>query len=173
MLRRILTVIVFLALSFSAKGDVIFFPYQYTYASYSAELVYSYEIANKAKSSTVFWGGMGVVGSFFYLEEPSFGFELALERRKYFNSNNFNKFFFSGYVGVAYMTNFRQQHDIGVVPGIKFNYKINLTKKLLLEPYIGASLPITLHMRNTGFYVPFPVATIGVRLGICTLKRNV
>jgi hypothetical protein len=171
-MQRILIIVAFLSLSFSAKGDVIFFPYQYTYASYSVEFIYSYEIAKKPQSSNVLWGGAGVVGSFFYLEEPSFGFEIAYERRKYFKSESFDRFFFSGYIGIAYMTKFRDQNDIGFVPGIKLNYKAQLTKDLLLEPYFGISLPVTLHVKNTGFYVPFPVATIGFRFGIGTLKRK-
>ena len=172
MIKRPIVVFAILAFSFSVKGDVIYFPYQYTLVSYSGELIYSYEIAKKAYSSNVLWGGLGVVGSFFYLEEPSFGFEVAYERRRYFNSDNYEKFFLSGYIGLAYMTRFRNQHDIGLVPGIKINYKAPLTKKLFLEPYIGISMPITLYLRNTGFYVPFPVATLGVRLSLSTLKRK-
>ena len=171
-MKRILTILALLSCTLFAKCDVIFFPYQYSLVCYSVEFTYSYEIAKKIKSSTVFWGGVGTVGSFYYLNEPRAGLELAVERRRYFKPEQFSRFFISGYFGVAYMTDFGNNNDLGFVPGFKFNYKAQLSRSLVLEPYLGLSLPITLNLDNTGFYVPFPVATFGIRLGISTLKKS-
>ena len=171
-MKRIITGCAILLFSFSAKSDVIYFPYQYSLVSYSAEFVYSYELATKIKSSTVFWGGAGIVGSFFYLDEPAAGIELAVERRRYFKPGQFNRFFISGYCGVAFMTDFQDRCDLGVVPGFKFNYKAQLTQYLIFEPYVSLSLPITLDLDYMEPYIPFPVVTIGIRLGIHTLRKN-
>lgn len=116
MMKRILTIFTFIALTSYAKCDVIFFPYQYSLVNYSVEFVYSYELAKKIKSSTVFWGGAGIVGSFLYLSEPVAGLEIALERRRYFKPEQFRGFFISGYIGIAYMNNFTSMNDIGLVP---------------------------------------------------------
>ena len=171
-MKRTLTILAFLFLSLSAKCDVIYFPYQYSLICYSLEFTYSYELAKKIKSSTVFWGGVGTVGSFYYLDEPRAGIELAVERRRYFKPEQYKHFFISGYIGAAYMTDFGNTNDLGLVPGFKFNYKAQLSRSLVLEPYLGLSLPITLNMDDAEFYFPYPVATIGIRLGICTLKKN-
>ena len=155
-----------------AKCDVIFFPRQYSLLCYSIEFTYSFEIAKKVKSSNVFWGGVGAVGSFIYLDEPRAGLELAVERRRYFKPEQFKHFFISGYIGVAYMTDFTNNNDLGLVPGFKFNYKASLSESLVLEPYLGLSIPITLNMDDAEFYFPYPVATIGIRFGISTLKSS-
>lgn len=112
------------------------------------------------------------MGSFYYWDEPRAGIEFAVERRRYFKPEQFKGFFISGYIGAAYITDFGNNNDLGLVPGFKFNYKAQLSRKLVLEPYLGLSLPITLNMDHAEFYFPFPVATIGIRLGICTLKKN-
>ena len=78
-MKRIFTIVSFILLSSHAKCDVIFFPYQYSLINYSIEFIYSYELANKAKNSTVFWGGVGTIGSFFFLDEPAAGLEIAFE----------------------------------------------------------------------------------------------
>ena len=69
------------------------------------------------------------------------------------------------------MTDFSNTHDLGLVPGFKLNYKAQLSKNLVFEPYVGISLPITIEMNDRHFYFPFPMATIGVRMGINTLKK--
>jgi len=171
-MKRTLIILAVLFLSLSAKCDVIFYPYQYALISYSVEFTYSYEIVKKIKSSTVFWGGVGTVGSLYYLNEPRAGLELAVERRRYFKPEQYKHFFISAYIGAAYMTDFGNNNDLGLVPGFKFNYKAQLSRSLVLEPYLGLSLPITLNLDHTGFYVPFPVATIGIRLGISKLKKS-
>jgi len=171
MVKRIFTVLIFLLVTSSTKCDVIYLPYQYSLFNFSAEFIYSYELAKKAKNSTAFWGGAGVVGSFLYLEEPAIGLEVAVERRRYFKPDQHNGFFMSVYLGAAYMTDFRNTHDLGLVTGLKVNYKSLLSKKLVMEPYLGLSLPVTLSMNYREFYFPFPVATIGIRLGITTLNK--
>jgi hypothetical protein len=99
---------ILLACSFlSAHCDVIFFPRQYTLISYSIEGIYSCEKIRNTKSTNMFWAGGGIVGSFFYLDEPTFGIETAVERRRYFKPDSYKGFCFSGYLGVAAMTNFR------------------------------------------------------------------
>ncbi len=170
-MKRIFTIVSFILLSSHAKCDVIFFPYQYSLINYSIEFIYSYELANKAKNSTVFWGGVGTIGSFFFLDEPAAGLEIAFERRRYFKPEQYKNFFISGYIGAAYMTDFSNTHDLGLVPGFKLNYKAQLSKNLVFEPYVGISLPITIEMNDRHFYFPFPMATIGVRMGINTLKK--
>jgi len=171
MIKKFYTVLIFILITSSAKCDVIFFPYQYSLINYSIEFVYSYELAKKVKSSTVLWGGAGAVGSFFYLDEPAAGLEIAIERRRYFKAEQYKGFFISGYLGAAYMTDFKYTHDLGLVPGFKFNYKAQLSKNLVMEPYIGLSVPITIDMNYKDFYFPFPMATIGIRLGITSLKK--
>jgi len=171
-MKRTLTIIALFFLMLPAKCDVIFFPYQYSLVNYSIEFIYSYELAKKIKSSTVFWGGIGTVGSFYYLDEPVAGLEIAVERRRYFKPELYRKFFISGYIGAAYMTDFSDTYNLGLVPGFKFNYKAQLSKNLVFEPYVGLSLPITFDMIYEEFYVPFPMATIGIRLGICSMKEG-
>ena len=172
-MKKTLTILAFLSFTLYAKCDVIFFPIQYTYASYSFELIYSYEKVKGPKTSNVLWGGIGGVGSFFYAETPYYGIEFAVERRRYHRSDSFKNFFYSGYIGAACMTNLRDGYDLGVVPGLKINYKAQISNSIVLEPYLGISLPITMNMHNTAFfYVPFPVVTIGLRLGINQLKNK-
>lgn len=171
MLKKTIAILAFLSFTLTAKCDVIFFPYQYSLISYSAELIYSYEKINRDKRSTVLWGGIGAVGSFFYLDQPTVGFELAVEKRHYFKPKEFKRFFLSGYLGTAFITNFNDIYDIGFVPGIKINYKAQLSQQTILEPYISISLPISYSVKHAEMYFPFPVATIGVRFGLCNLKR--
>jgi hypothetical protein len=171
-MKKTLTILSFLFFTLTAKSDAIYFPYQYSLISYSAEFIYSYELAYKVKSSTAFWGGAGVVGSFFYLDEPRAGLEMAVERRRYFKPDLHQDFFISGYAGVSYMTDFANNNDMGFVPGFKFNYKAQLSEHLVLEPYVGLSLPFTMNLDAAEFYFPFPVATIGIRVGFCTLKKR-
>ena len=137
------------------------------------EFIYSYELAKKARSSTVFWGGVGTVVSFFYIDKPAIGLEIAFERRRYFKAEQYKGFFISGYLGTAYMINFTNIHDFGLVPGFKFNYKAHLSQYLVLEPYVGLSVPITIDMNYPDFYLPFPMATIGIRLGISTIEKMI
>jgi hypothetical protein len=103
-MKRTFILLAILIFSTSAKSDVIYFPYQYSLLSYSADFAYS--------------------------------------------------------------------NDIGFVPGFKFNYKAQLSEHMILEPYLGLSLPVTLDLEGAEFYFPFPVATIGIRAGISTLKKR-
>ena len=171
-MKRSLTTFFFLALSYISKADVIYFPLQYSLINYSLELIYEYEVIRSPKNSFVYWGGAGVVGSFFYIDEPTIGVESAFEYRRYFKPETFKNFFFSTYIGIAYMTDLEYNHDLGLVPGLKMNHKSQLSKQFVLESYLGVSLPISYDLDATSFWVPFPMATVGIRLGICNLKRK-
>ena len=157
----------------SANCDVIFFPYQYTLFCYSAEFIYSSEKVKKPKNTTNYWAGVGVVGSFYYLDIPVGGLEFAVEKRHYFKPDIFKNFFISAYAGVAYMTDFNNISHIGLVPGFKINYKRQISQRLILEPYLSISLPLTYDLKDTSGYVPFPALTIGARFGLSKLKNEI
>jgi len=171
-MKKTIIVFFFLFVSLCARCDVIFFPLQFTLLAYSAELIYSHEQAVKERSSNVFWGGAGCVGSFLAPEYPVAGFELAYERRRYFKPGEYEHFFISGYLGTALMTNFNDACDIGIIPGFKINYKARLAPKTILEPYISVSIPVSYSLKYNEMWAPFPVATIGIRLGFSNLKKD-
>ena len=171
-MKKTILILILTIKTISANCDVIYFPYQYTLLCYSAELIYSQENIKRPKNTTNFWAGTGVVGSFFYLDMPTYGLELAIEKRHYFKADECKKFFISAYVGTAYMTNFNNTSHIGLVPGMKINYKAQLTPKLILEPYISLSLPITYDLLDSSGFVPFPALTIGARFGLSNLKKK-
>ena len=171
-MKKAIIFILLLVKTSTANCDVIYFPYQYTIFCYSAELIYSFEKVKKTKNTTNYWGGIGVVGSFYFLEEPTYGLELAIEKRHYFQQDKFKSFFISAYIGTAYMTDFKYISDIGIVPGIKINYKAQISKKLILEPYLSLSLPITYDLKGSYRYTPFPAMTIGARFGLGKLKNK-
>lgn len=163
---------ILLAFSFlSARCDVIFFPRHYTLFSYSIEGVYSFEKIRNTKSTMMFWTGGGIVGSFLYLDEPAFGIEAAIERRRYFKPDSYKGFCFSGYLGVAIMKSTRYYSDLGIIPGLKLTHKSFLTPKVILEPYLSLSLPISFYLPDFNGYFPFPVLTVGCRVGIGKLKK--
>jgi len=170
-MKKITLLILLFIISSSAKCDVIFFPYPFTGISYSAELIYSFENFKKAKNTTNYWAGCGIVGSLvFTSEKPLFGLEAAIERRHYFKPEKYNQFFISAYLGSAYMTDFGSFSSIGLVPGLKINYKANVTKKLVLEPYISISLPITYELNKYHDTLAFPALTFGARFGFNKLN---
>ena len=171
-MKKSIIILALIIKSLTANADVIFFPYQYTVFCYSAEIIYSYEKAKKLRNTTNYWAGAGIVGSFLHLDTPVAGLEIAIEKRHYFKPDIFNGFFISGYIGTAYMTNFNDISHIGLVPGFKLNYKKNLSKKLILEPYVSLSLPITYDVKDTFFYFPSPALTIGARIGISKLRTE-
>ena len=172
-MKKLIFILILTIKTMSANCDVIFFPYQYTLLCYSAELIYSQENIKRPKNTTNFWAGTGVVGSFFYLDMPTYGLEVAIEKRHYFKADEFKKFFISAYIGAAYMTDFKNTSHIGLVPGVKINYKAQLTPKLILEPYVSLSLPITYDLRDTFGYFPFPALTIGARFGLSNMKNKI
>ena len=171
-MKRILIAAIFLFLTISAYCDVIFYPPQKSFLSYSAELIYSFEKVNKPKTTTSLWGGLGVVGSFSSLSEPAAGLEVAIERRHYFQENTFKHFFISGYLGAAYMTDFKYISDFGIVPGVKLNYKGQLSPHSVIEPYVSLSVPFTWETEDFDSYLPLPVTTVGIRIGLCNLKTK-
>ena len=166
-MKKILILFAFLFTTLEANCDVIFFPYQYSGISYSAEVIYSVERLNSAKNTTNIWIGIGCVGSFLFLDQPAAGFEFAFEKRHYFQPEKFKHFSISGYIGAAFMTNLDDINDVGLVPGFKINYKAQISPKIILEPYISLSVPICYNIVDESGYVPFPVLTVGVRFGLC------
>ncbi len=147
------------------SADVIFFPKQYSVFCYSAEFVLSFEKSVKPKATNALWSGIGCVGSFQYFNEPVYGLELAYERRHYFKPDSYKNLFISAYLGTAFMTDFNSTKYIGFVPGFKFNYKAQITKSFLIEPYLSLSVPFVFDLPDYEGYVPFPVLTIGTRIG--------
>lgn len=172
-MKKVIIIILFLYTAYSAKCDVIYFPYQYAVFCYSIEGVFNYEIAKKPKNTTSIWIGAGCVGSFFYIGHPFFGIECAIEKRHYFKPNEFNKFFISGYLGTAYVSEFKDVSSFGIIPGFKINYKSQNEPRSLVEPYLGLSLPISFNPKSSGMNYIFPVLTIGVRIGGSKLKNRI
>lgn len=168
------TLVVFLLVFKVTYGncDVIFFPVQYSVFCYSVELTSMRENIKTSKNTSGFWTGVGCVGSFFYLDHPVGGLEMAFEGRHYFKPDLYKRFFFSWYAGGALMTDFENTIDVGLVPGIKINYKSQISKRMVLEPYIGLSLPLTYNIENSHPYVPLPTLTIGVRFGFSELVHK-
>ncbi len=164
-IKRILLVLFLGLYSKIASADVIFFPRQYSVFCYSAELTFSLEKSVKPKATNTFWGGIGCVGSFQYFNEPVFGLEIAYERRHYFKPDSYKNLFISSYMGTALMTDFESTKYIGFVPGFKINYKAEITKDIIAEPYVSLSVPIVFDLPSFDGYVPFPVLTIGARFG--------
>jgi len=169
-MKRILVAVIFLSTTLNVFCDVIFYPKQKSFLSYSAELVYSFEKVNKPKTTTCLWGGFGCVGSFNNFTEPAAGLEVAIERRHYFQENTFKHFFISGYLGAAYMTDFDYISDFGIVPGFKLNYKGQLSPQTVIEPYVSLSIPFTWETEDFDRYNTLPVITVGIRVGLCNLK---
>src|SRR4030042_7115409 len=154
----------------TGSADVIFFPRQYTLFCYSAEFTLSLEKSVKPKATNTLWGGVGCVGSFQYFNQPVVGLELAYERRHYFKADSYKNLFISAYLGTALMTDFQSSNYIGFVPGFKVNYKAQITKSFMIEPYLSLSVPIIFDLPDYEGYVPFPVLTIGTRIGLGKVK---
>ena len=70
------------------------------------------------------------------------------------------------------MRGFDNYYEFGIVPGLKFNYKAQLSKGIFLEPYVSLSIPIVLSIDFHLDGIPFPEATIGVRIGFSTLRKS-
>lgn len=170
-MKKLILLFILISKSLPSHCDVIFVPRQYSGLCYSAELIYSFEKAKKVKNTTVFWGGVGTVGSFLYPDEPAYGLEIAIEKRHYFQPDNFKHFFISAYLGTAYMTDFDNSSNIGVIPGFKINYKAQITQRTILEPYISLSLPIMYDISFSSGYFPVPILTFGARFGLSKLKN--
>ena len=64
------------------------------------------------------------------------------------------------------MNDFNNMYDVGIVPGIKLNYKIKYLNNIAIEPYMGVSVPIAYSLTYNGPYIPFPVLTLGIRFGL-------
>jgi hypothetical protein len=172
-MRKAILIIFLLIISRSVKCDVLFFPYPFTGPCYSAELIYGFENFKKAKNTTNYWAGFGVVGSMLLTsEKPTFGLEAAIERRHYFKPDRYKHFFISAYLGSAFMIEFRSFSTIGIVPGVKINYKANVTTNLVLEPYLGFSVPITHELTRYRETLASPAITFGLRFGFNKLNNK-
>ena len=171
-MKKILFLFMLVSVANAARCDVIFVPRQYAAICYSAEFIYSYEILKKPKNTTVFWGGVGCVGSFINSNQPTYGVEIAVEKRHYFQPEKFKHFFISAYIGAAYMTEFKYAHDIGIIPGLKINYKAQTSRGTVLEPYISLSLPIMRDVKENIRFFPIPVVTVGARFGLNKLRNT-
>lgn len=154
----------------AGSADVIFFPRQYSLFCYSAEFTLSLEKSVKQKATNTLWGGVGCVGSFYYFNQPVVGLEIAYERRHYFKADLYKNLFISSYLGTALMTDFDNTKYIGIVPGFKINYKAIIKNNFLIEPYLSLSVPFIYDFPDIEGYVPFPVLTLGTRIGLGKVK---
>jgi hypothetical protein len=172
-MKKYVISLILIFISVASYCDVIFYPsYHHDQLCYSTELIYSFEKAKNPIWTTVFWGGAGCVGSLKSFNQPSYGLEIAIEKRLYFQKDNYKHFFVSAYLGSAYMTDFKDASNIGIIPGFKINYKAEISSKLLLEPYISLSLPLTYDIKESLGIKPVSVVTIGVRFGLFKLKNE-
>ena len=172
-MKRNLAILLLALLPLPGYCDAIFTPLQYNFLSYSGELIYSLEKIKKAKNTTCYWAGAGIVGSLYTPVRPIFGLELAVEKRYYFKPDYYKHFFLSGYLGAAYMNNFEGLNFIGLIPGLKINYKAQLSKIFFIEPYISLSVPIACDVKFESVFVPIPILTVGARIGISTLLKKI
>ena len=85
-MKKIIVLSILVSMTSTARCDVIFFPRQYAALCYSAEFIYSYEKVKKIKNTTVFWGGVGCVGSFLFIDQPTYGLEIAVEKKALLSS---------------------------------------------------------------------------------------
>jgi hypothetical protein len=172
-MKKFIISFILISLSVASNCDVVFYPqYHHDQLCYSTELIYSFEKAKKTNWTTVFWGGAGCVGSLKSIGHPSYGLEIAVEKRYYFQKDNYKHFFASAYLGSAYMTDFKGASNFGIIPGIKINYKAEISRKLLLEPYISLSYPLSYDFKESTGIKPVPVVTLGVRFGLFKIKKQ-
>jgi hypothetical protein len=172
-MKKAFVILFFALFALSGYCDVIFTPLQNNFLSYSGELIFSVENVKKAKSTSCYWGGLGFVGSLYHSGQPTFGLEIAVEKRYYFKPDYFKHFFVSGYLGIAYMTNSERDSFIGLIPGLKINYKAQLSQKLFLEPYVSLSVPLISDVQFQHVFVPIPIVTIGARFGFSIFKNKI
>ncbi len=175
-MKRILCVIVLITTLSTAKADVIYSPYMLNMLSYSIEGVYSLEFALNYNSSISWWSGVGFLGSIIVPRVvPFYGIETAIEVRRYFKPDTYEGYNLGLYFGTALMRFPKVRQDsyyLGFVPGIKLTRKSYIKSKILLEPYVSLSAPIT-YMYPQHFDFPvFPVLTVGVRIGFNSLVRS-
>lgn len=171
-MRKVTFLLLFIITSLSSRCDVITIG---DFLCYSAEFIYSFEKIKKPRNTTSYWGGVGCVGGLgYHTSGQSYGLEIAIEKRHYFKPDNFKNFFISAYLGSALMTEFKSSSRICLVPGIKINYKVKITNKLVLEPYCSFSLPITHELTRYNENYIYPTFTFGARFGINKLidKRS-
>lgn len=178
-----LVLIICLLLSFLlSKADVIYSPVTHMSAVVSLEGIASYELAFLKSNTLNLWGGGGFVFPFGGFSHPAYGTEAAIELRQYFTKNTFQNMNLGLYTGLAYMYApelYRGRlvdrvKSVGIVPGLKLTYKLNLIKEFVAEPYISLSVPFyeerfdRLLKDNADGGL---VITIGVRFGYNHVKK--
>jgi hypothetical protein len=167
-------------ISFHVKGDIIFFPFSKDFCSFSLEGIYSLENIISKRNTISYWCGGGIVGDLYYPQNHAEGIEGGIELRRYFKKDSYKRMNLGLYVGSALMVTNSQSYEItkpqyylGLIPGLKLTYKINLYKKLHLEPYLSASMPIYQNLTDNNDSNPIAgIFTIGARICIIKFKIN-
>ena len=161
----------------TARADVLYSPYMLNMLSYSIEGVYSLEFTLNPYSSISWWSGVGFLGSIIYPRYvPFYGVETALEARRYFKPDIFQGYNLGFYCGTALMkdpkdSRYKDSYYLGLVPGIKLTRKSFIKSKILAEPYVSLSLPISYKLPQRDDMPLFPVLTVGIRVGFNSLVR--
>jgi hypothetical protein len=172
-MKKIIFIVLLISTTFSANCDV-FFGFA-PHAAYSFDFIYSYEKVKKIKSSTVFWGGIGVLRDGFD-DMTSYGLELGVEKRHYFQSEKYNHFCISSSLSTTYMRNIIygqfSGNSIGIIPGFKLNYKAQISRSAFLEPYISISFPFMIDLKHNIDFLEIPMFTVGARIGFVKLKKD-
>jgi hypothetical protein len=145
-------------------GDVIFPAPEYAGLAYSMEVIYNQEKIRTLNRTVCHWLGIGMIIPHRSPDHYFFGFEDAYEGRYYFG-HNYKGLFVSYYAGIAVITDFTETVDLGLVPGIKLNWKIIPNRNTSVEPYLGISVPFAAKILNWFVYIPIPTLTVGIRIG--------
>ncbi len=180
---RIIKILFFLAISCNRiMADVIYSPFVDRAFFLSLEAIGSYEIPISEYNTINPWGGFGFVSAFGDINHPSFGGEISIELRQYFLKSKFRGFNLGLYAGIAYMrypmfyndeiTNY--ENSFGFVPGLKLAYKFRINSWLIIEPYLGISIPFYREKshKNSGLkYNNGLDATMGIRIGFNKVRN--
>ena len=159
-------ILLLLFLKFSAgHSDNYFLPVRYTGFFSSAELAAIYEWTRNPGNTLGASAGFSFVDPLCNKDHPVGIVQLMLEGRQYLESSNFRHFFISGFLSAVYVTDFTRVKNVGIIPGLKINYKSQISNSLVLEPYLGLSLPFICDIENFNPSLPFPALTIGIRFG--------
>ena len=140
--------------------------HHYALIGYSFEGIICYEKVVYPRTTWNCWVGGGIVGSAIYLNEPAFGIEGAIERRLYFKRDKFSGLNLCWYLGTSLMYNNQEKLNLAFLPGLKLTHKSLINGKVLVEPYLSHAFPISYNLTHTHPWMPFPVATIGLRVGL-------
>ncbi len=138
-------------------------PPGYPFLSFLAEGVVEVETPQSKDFVGSLWGGIGIGGSFFYFY-PYLSIAVGAEERYYLNNKgNYQDWFIGGFLALSYW---------GVIPGARVGYKISRKNNLVFEPYVSLSIqPTYVYTYNGGYFYPFPVLTLGIRVGFDFMKN--